>query len=1046
MSSGGGGGSTPTLINDNLTSKQFYRVLDIISEGPIYGPVDQEHLSSFRLNKTPITNNTGVVSVPGVSVSWRPGSATQLPINGFSAIESTTIVNTDVTQATPLVRTVTDNNVTRVRLNVGVNALVEQDTQGNQRNTSVTMVIETRVGNGAFTPIKTVTITGKISGEYLEAHVIDAPETKPFDIRVRRVTPDSTSDLLNNGTAWNSYTEIIDDNLSYPYTAVCGAVIDRDQYTDTPNRTSHLRGIIVDVPDNYDPITRTYTGLWLGGFKSAWTNNPAWIFRMLVKNTRYGLARRAGYVDVDDGSLYVLSQFCDQKVEDGFGGEEPRFTLNAYITEQKSARELLDDIAGMFRGIALWDGMRFSIMIDRPQDPVAVVTNASVVDGLFTYSAMKRSERYNAVVVSWTDPNNGWEQVKEYYSDDEMISSSGAYNETTIEAFGCTSRGQARRTAKWLVESAKLEKDKVTFRMARDAIGFIPGDIIELMDNNRAATRLSGRIVSHSGVVINVDADVSTLAGNGDTMSIMGANAKFTKYEIASVNGSTITLKVAPAWVRDGTTFAISTSEVATRLFRIMGISEDENNSIYSISATLHNPNKQAIVDEGAVFDVPSDTLNGYRVPNIENLRVINTNSETVQVSASWETATTTRKLVFELLVYTLDGAVFAQYETVQFRYNFFGIPAGTYSLGVRGRNDNGMKGAETQVSLLIGVPPMPSSVRWTPGIFSADVVPVMNITATTDTTFEFWWTGEIPASSATNIESEAQFLGRSTQWALNGIKADTTYYVYVRTRNAFGVSEFVEASGVASSDIPGMIDYIDQAIKGSETFGQLSSDLDMNAEAIIENALANDADVHRWKKQNGDFRVEIFDIRQTVITELAATATIIEGVQSQVGENSAAIERRAETVVKVDGTGSAITTLKVGAEFNGVYKSAGMAIGVEFDGANWTSQVLFSANTFGVYNPSDNSYKLAFAIENGQTFINEAFINYASITLAKIGEWKSANFVSGKTGTRMAADGSFEMNGAVAGEGKLRLVNNRITVFNESDQIVVVIGKKLEV
>ncbi|HGK4850804.1 TPA: DUF1983 domain-containing protein, partial [Yersinia enterocolitica] len=207
-----------------------------------------------------------------------------------------------------------------------------------------------------------------------------------------------------------------------------------------------------------------------------------------------------------------------------------------------------------------------------------------------------------------------------------------------------------------------------------------------------------------------------------------------------------------------------------------------------------------------------------------------------------------------------------------------------------------------------------------------------------------------------------------------------------------------------------------------------------------------NDADVHRWKKQNGDFRVEIFDIRQTVITELAATATIIEGVQSQVGENSAAIERRAETVVKVDGTGSAITTLKVGAEFNGVYKSAGMAIGVEFDGANWTSQVLFSANTFGVYNPSDNSYKLAFAIENGQTFINEAFINYASITLAKIGEWKSANFVSGKTGTRMAADGSFEMNGAVAGEGKLRLVNNRITVFNESDQIVVVIGKKLEV
>ena len=286
MGSGGGGGSTPTLLNDNLTSKQFYRVLDIISEGPIYGPVDQQHLSSFMLNKTPITNGNGDVSVSGVSVAWRPGSSNQSPISGFDMIESTSIVNTEVTQKTPLVRTVTDKDVTRVRLNIGVSALSQQDSQGNQSNTSVTMVVETRTGNGAYQTAKTVTISGKISGEYLEAHVIDAPETKPFDIRIRRVTEDSTSDLLNNGTIWNSYTEITDDSLSYPYTAVCGAVIDRDQYTDTPNRTYHLRGLIVDVPDNYDSLTRIYSGIWMGGFKSAWTNNPAWIFRALVKNTR----------------------------------------------------------------------------------------------------------------------------------------------------------------------------------------------------------------------------------------------------------------------------------------------------------------------------------------------------------------------------------------------------------------------------------------------------------------------------------------------------------------------------------------------------------------------------------------------------------------------------------------------------------------------------------------------------------------------------------------------------------------------------------------
>ena len=712
MSSGGGGGSTPKLIDDNLKSKQFLRVLDLISEGPIYGPVDQSHLSSFMLNDTPVTDAAGGVTINGVSVAWRPGTASQAPINGFNTVESTTVVNTAVTQSTPLVRTVTDTDVDRVRMNIGVSGLVEQDTKGNQRETNVSMVIETRVGSGSWQIQKTVTIRGKQSGEYLEAHLIDAPRTKPFDIRLRRITPDSTSDLLTNGTIWNSYTEITDDNLSYPYAAIAGCVVDRDQYTDTPTRTYHLRGLIVEVPDNYDPIARTYTGIWLGGFKSAWTNNPAWIFRALVKNNRYGLAKRAGYIDVDDVSLYVLSQFCDQLVDDGYGGKEPRFTLNAYITEQKSARELLDDIAGMFRGIALWDGMRFSLMLDNPQDPIASITNANVVDGLFTYSSMKRSERYNAVIVSWTDPNNGWSQVKEYVSDDALIDRYG-YNETTMEAFGCTSRGQAFRTGKWLIETAKRETKKTTFKMAREAIRFIPGDVVEVLDNNYAATRLGGRIISHAGASITVDADVSELAGSGDTMSLMGADGKFTKHAIASVAGRIITLKSAPAWIKDGTVFVISTGEVAPRLFRIMGISEDDNNSVYSITATLHDPNKQAVVDDGAVFEMPNDTLNGYRVPNIENLRIINTNSETVQVTATWETATLTKKIVFELYVYTTDGRVVAQYETDQFRYEFYGLDAGNYTLGVRGRNENGMKGAETQVSLVIGAPAAPTFVQW---------------------------------------------------------------------------------------------------------------------------------------------------------------------------------------------------------------------------------------------------------------------------------------------------------------------------------------------
>lgn len=474
MSSGGGKAKTPTLLNDNLFHKQFYRVLDILSEGPIYGPVNQKApLNSVMLNDSPVTDANGGTSVPGVSVAWRNGTADQSPINGFNAIESTVIVNAKVTHDTPIIRTVSDPNVNRVRLNLGVDSLVQSDDKGNQYNTSVVLMVDVKPSSSTtWSLVKDITIgPGKQSGEYMEAHIIQAPDEKPFDIRVRRVTPDSKSDLLRNDTRWSSYSEIIDDNLSYPHTAVAGAVIDHDQYTDTPTRTYHMRGLIVDVPDNYDPETRTYSGLWLGGFKKAYTNNPAWLFRYLVKNERFGLTRHAGYIDVDDGALYVLSQYCDQLVNDGYGGLEPRMTLNAYITEQMSARDLLDNIAGMFRGIALWDGQRLTVMIDAPQDPIATITNANVVDGAFTRSSIARAESYNAVIVSWTDPENGWEQSKEYVADDELIARDG-YNETTLEAFGCTSRGQAYRAGKWLIETAKREPSKFTFKMARDAIHF----------------------------------------------------------------------------------------------------------------------------------------------------------------------------------------------------------------------------------------------------------------------------------------------------------------------------------------------------------------------------------------------------------------------------------------------------------------------------------------------------------------------------------------------------------------------------------------------
>lgn len=828
MSSGGGKAKTPTLLNDNLFHKQFYRVLDILSEGPIYGPVNQKApLNSVMLNDTPITDASGNTSVPGVSVAWRNGTADQSPINGFNAIESTVIVNAKVTHDTPIIRTVSDPNVNRVRLNLGVDSLVQSDDKGNQYNTSVTLMVDVKPSSSTtWSLIKDITIgPGKQSGEYLEAHIIKAPDEKPFDIRVRRVTPDSTGDLLHNDTRWSSYSEIIDDNLSYPHTAVAGAVIDHDQYTDTPTRTYHLRGLIVDVPDNYNTETRTYSGLWLGGFKKAYTNNPAWIFRYMVKNERFGLARHAGYIDVDDGALYVLSQYCDQLVDDGYGGLEPRMTLNAYITEQMSARDLLDNIAGMFRGIALWDGQRLTVMIDAPQDPIATITNANVVDGAFTRSSIARAESYNAVIVSWTDPENGWEQSKEYVADDELIARDG-YNETTLEAFGCTSRGQAHRAGKWLIETAKREPSKFTFKMARDAIHFTPGDIIEILDNNRAGARLGGRIVANNGRVITVDKVDSEYIAPGDTISLLDSDGKFKKHQITGVSGNKITLAFSPAWIRNGTVFAVSTNAAKPVLCRITSVAETKNNSVYTIEAAQHDPHKQAVVDNGAIFEINNDTLNHFRVPNIENLKVINIGSETVQCRATWETQTTTRRLTFEIRVYNATGAVVKSYETTNYSFDFYGIDSGIYSLGIRGRNDTGMKGAESIVDLVIGAPAAPVGVNWVPGVFQATVYPISRTTLTTDTSYEFYYSGETQITDPASVTTKAQYTGRGHQWTFGGMNTGHTYYVYVRTRNAFGVSDFVEASGKPTENFDEITDYVTKDVMNSEQFKGMVSDI----------------------------------------------------------------------------------------------------------------------------------------------------------------------------------------------------------------------------
>ncbi|EPK8021675.1 phage tail tip fiber protein [Providencia rettgeri] len=866
MSSGGGKAKTPILLNDNLKSKQFLRVLDLISEGPIYGPVDTEHMSSIMLNKTPVTNKNGDISINGVAAAWRNGSEYQEPINGFDYLESTVMVNNAVTKETPLVRTITNQEVDRVRLNIGVSSLVKTDSSGNQENSSVQMAIEVKSGNGGYVTQKIVTIgPNKISGEYLEAHIIEAPEQKPFDLRVRRITEDSNSDSLQNGTIWNSYTEITDDRLSYPFSAIVGVVIDRDQFKDTPTRNYHYRGLIVDVPDNYDPINRTYNGVWLGGFKQAWTNNPAWLYRALIKNNRYGLAKRVGFVDIDDGRLYALSQFCDQLVNDSYGGKEPRFTLNAYLTSQEKAKVILDKIASSLRGSSVWDGSYFSMLIDMPSDPVALITNSNVIDGKFTRNSTPSDERYNAVIVSWVDPNNGWETSKEYVADDVSIANDG-YKETTIEAFGCTSRGQAHRVGKWLLETSLRETGRISFSMARDAISFMPCDIVEIADNQHIGTRVSGRVISRNKRIITVDAPIE-INEQSITFSMMGAHGKPVKFDVDYIDGNKIHLLSEPEYFKEHSPFVISAKNLKTKLYRITSVKEEEGNGKYKISAAEHNPNKQAIVDEGAVFDQPTNTINGYRAPSIERLRVISVNSPTVQTTVAWESSTVTKDLSFEVRVYSNNGNVVFEDETDLFSYNFFGLNAGNYFVGVRAKIINGMKGAESQIEMNIGAPPKPTHIQIDSMHFALKATPHIATDNSINTQFEFWGS-EQKVGNANDIEIKATRLGRGTFWIKDGLKEGQEYWFYIRSINPFGVSDFVEATGKPDNVIKEVIDELGDNFLSAEAGQQMQEQIDFNKDDLTD--LKIDSDDFRQKVISIDRELEAVNEAVMTVTQMS--------------------------------------------------------------------------------------------------------------------------------------------------------------------------------
>lgn len=604
----GGSSHTPIEAKETGRSFQILRMLEVISEGEIEGLVDD--MKSVYLDKTPLVNADGSFNFKNVSVYANAGTQDQGVLQEFNSVEKEINVGTKVLKNKPIIKTVTDVNVTRIRMTLGVERLMVQEANGDTNPTSVTMVVEI-LKNNSVVGTRTHTFNGKYSNTYREMFDINVPKP-PFSIRVSRVEPDSSTNKLQNNCFWASYTEIIDKEFAYPNTALVGIKIDSDYFGNIPTRNYEINGLIIKVPSNYNPETHTYTSdFWDGSFKLSWTNNPAWIFYDLVTNTRYGMGKRLQDFNIDKWQLYAIGRYCDELVPDGFGGKEPRMTCNIWITDQRKAYDLINDICSIFRAMPVWNGQALTAIQDRKADPVWTYNNANTIGG-FTRQRSARKARHNTIQVEYIDASDFYEKKVESVSDDVAVARYGE-NVKKITAFGCTSRGQAYRTGRWLLETERLETETITFTVGQEGVMHLPYDVIEVADSQYAGVNVGGRVLAVNGTQLTLDRPIQV--DDNSYLSYVSANGYTENVKIISFNKQNNVVKVGKdlSGIPELTVWGLSTKRITTGLYRAISIKENDNadGKTYTITALQHVPEKEDIVINGTHFDPKPQTIYG---------------------------------------------------------------------------------------------------------------------------------------------------------------------------------------------------------------------------------------------------------------------------------------------------------------------------------------------------------------------------------------------------------------------------------------------------
>ncbi|SAZ40788.1 gp24 [Enterobacter kobei] len=967
----GKGGSnqtrTPVEAPDSIQSIARAKVLIALGEGEFAGGLDGKNIflgdsSSY----TPLQNADGSYNFNNVKYEFRSGTQDQDYIQGFPGIENELQVSYELKQAVPYVRAVSNTQLSALRIRLGWPTLLLQKNNGDKVGTRVEYAIDLSVDGGPYETVVNGAVDDKTTSLYERSHRVNLPKASTgWQLRVRRITPDSTSVNIVDTMRVVAVTEIIDAKLRYVNTALLYVEFDAKQFPNgIPQVVCNPKGRIIRVPDTYDPETRTYSGTWEGVFKWAWTDNPAWIYYDIILNERFGLGQRIDATQIDKWELYRIAQYCDQLVPDGKGGSgtEPRFRCNVYIQDRNDAWTVLRDLAGIFRGMTYWGDNKMYVLADMPRDVWHIYNHASVVEGKFTFADPSETTRNTAALVNWSDPANHYKDTPEPVYDNDLAMRFD-YRQLEMTAIGCTRQSEANRRGRWALLTNGIG-EVVTFSTGMD----VPpvGEVIGVAANELAGRAIGGRVSAVNGRSITLDRAADVKAGNRLFLNLPSGTAQ--ARTVQAVNGNTVTVTTPYSETPEAEcNWGVDSDDLFIALFRVTG-TRDNNDGTFEVTGTTYNPDIYSAVDTGARLDErPISVIPpGVQAPPdnivVDSYSTVNQNIAITTMRVAWDAVQ--GAVAYEAEWRRDSGNWVSVPRTSSLGFEVQGIYSGRYLVRVRAVNSSDVSSvwassAEVTLTGKVGNPPKP-----------------VGFTASENVVFGIELNWGFPANTDDTLKTEIQYSLTGTEddamlladvpypqrkYQQMGLKAGQIFWYRAqlvdRSGNESGYTDWVRGqASIDVSDITDVIleeikdsevfkDLIESAVDGSEKLAELSDAIKENAdglaaavgsnkqtaEAIIGNALAIADVVVRQTAQQGANSATFEELREVIATETEARVTDVTRLEAQTAQNEAGItEVRQALATETEARASAVSQLTAATQAASDKADSAAAVGAQ--------------------------------------------------------------------------------------------------------------------